>query len=541
MRSFAAVVVLLLSAGAAWSQDALPEADKAFRNADFKSAAKLYAAAAENEGDAAKRADIRVKLAVTYFNMKSRPKAEEAIAAALKDNPQLELVPDFYSTEFLALVSRVKARIAAPPAAPPAPARTPPPGSLAQVRQRLAQATDNAGVEALLPSIEALEASVSAAQLSEVLEVKADTLERLGRTAEALELRGRVAAMRATAQASPGTAPVPLEALLEARRLLAADRPADAISLLHGVLAAAPSCVPAFEVLAEAYMNAGKLDDAYEALRTALLGNQKPELFLSLGEVELKRGRLTGARDAFRRAVEMDSGSDRAWAALGLLSARMGDLASAREALDKALASNGMLFEARVVRAQVALSEGHPAEALGHLQRALQVKPEDAWASGWLGATYLASGNAAGAAEKLAGAVKGGLGQFSLALAEAQRRSGRVDDALATLASAKGDDTTIRLLRARCLLDAGKPAEAQALLAELVAANPESVEAHYMLGFALHAQRQWAAAAQELAKAAAMPKAPAVVQEGAQLAEATRRSQEVLDSALTPPAAPDHR
>jgi len=542
MRSLAAVAVLLLGAGVAWSQDAISEADKAFRNADFKAAARFYATAAENEGDAGKRADIRVKLAITYFNMKSRTKAEEAIAAALKDNPQLELVPDFYTTDFLALASRVKAKLAAPLTAPstPAPVRTPPPGSLAQIRQRLSQATDNTGVEALLPSIEALEASVPAAQLSEVLDVKSDTLERLGRTGDALELRGRVAGMRATAQASPGTAPVPLEALLEARRLLAADRPSDAVSLLHGVLAAAPSCVPAFEVLAEAYMNAGRLDDAYEALRTALLGNQKPELLLSLGEVELKRNRLTGARDAFRRAVEIDSGNDRAWAALGLLAARMGDLASAREALDKALASNGMLFEARVVRAEIALAEGHPAEALTHLQRALQVKPDDPWASGWLGATYLTSGNVAGAAEKLAVAVKANLVQFSLALAEAQRRSGRVDDALATLASAKGDDITIRLLRARCLLDAGRPADAQALLTDLVASNPESIESRYMLGYSLHAQRQWAAAAQELAKAASMPKTPATVREGAQLAEATRHAQEILDSALTPPVLPAH-
>ncbi|MGD1148777.1 MAG: tetratricopeptide repeat protein [Thermoanaerobaculaceae bacterium] len=541
MRSLAAVVVLLLGAGIAWSQDTLSEADKAFRNADFKGAAKLYATAADNEGDAAKRADIRIKLAVTYLNMKSRTKAEETVAAALKDNPQLELVPDFYTTDFLAFVSRVRAKLAAAPPAPPTPARTPPPSSLAQIRQRLSQATDNAGIEALLPSIEALEASVPVVQLSEVLDLKADTLDRLGRTGDAFELRGRVAGMRATAQASPGTAPVPLEALLEARRLLAADRPADAISLLHGVLAAAPSCVPAFEVLAEAYMNAGKLDDAYEALRTALLGNQKAELFLSLGEVELKRNRLTGARDALRRAVEIDGGNDRAWAALGLLAARMGDISSAREALDKALASNGMLFEARVVRAEIALADGHPSEALGHLQRALQVKPDEPWATGWLGATYLASGNAAGAAEKLAVAVKANLSQFSLALAEAQRRSGRVDDALATLAAAKGDDTTIRLLRARCLLDAGRPSEAQTLLTDLAATNPESVEARYMLGCSFHAQRQWASAAQELAKAASMPKASETVKEGARLSEATRRAQEILDSALTPPALPAHR
>ncbi len=540
MRSLAAFVLGLLVTGVAWSQDALSDADKAFRNADFKSAARLYAAAADQESDAAKRADIRIKLAVTYFNMKSRPKAEDAVAAALKDNPQLELVPDFYTTEFLAMVARVKAKAAAP-APGPTPPRAPAAGSLAQVRQRLAQASDNAAVEALLPAIEALEASVPVAQLTEVLEVKADTFERLGRTSDALELRGRVAAMRATAQASPGTAAVPLEALLEARRLLAADRPADAISLLHGVLAAAPSCVPAFEVLAEAYMNAGKLDDAYEALRTALLGNQKPELYLSLGEVELKRGRLTGARDAFRRAAELDSGSDRAWAALGVLCARMGDLASAREALDKALASNGMLFEARVVRAELALTAGHPAEALSDLQRALQVKPEDPWANGWLGATYLASGNAAGAVEKLAVAVKAEQGQFTLALAEAQRRAGRPADALATLASAKGDDATIKLLKARCLLDAGRPAEAQPILAGLAAADPRNVAARYMLGCALHAQRQWDGAAEELGRAATLAGAPATVLEGARLAEATRGAQALLDSALTPPAQPARR
>ncbi|MBZ5589212.1 MAG: tetratricopeptide repeat protein [Acidobacteriia bacterium] len=539
MRSLVAVFVMLLAAGVACSQDTLSDADKAFRSADFKAAAKLYAAAAENEADSGKRADIRIRLAVTYFNMKNRAKAEEAAVAALKDNPQLELVPDFYTTDFLALISRVKTRLTAGTAPPPV--RTAPAGSLAQVRQRLAQATDNAGVEALIPSLEALEASVPATQLVDVLEVKSDALDRLGRTGDALELRGRSASMRAAAQTSPGTSPMPLEALLEARRLIAAGRPLDAISLLHGVLSAAPSCFPAFEVLAEAYLVAGKLDDANNALRTALLGNQKPELLLLLGEVELGRGNLTGARDAFRRAVEIDSGNDRAWASLGLLAAHMGDLASARETLDKALSANGMLFEARVVRAQLALADGRPSEALAHLQRALQAKPDDPWASGWLGATYLASGNVAGTAEKLALAVKGGQTQFSLALVEAQRRSAKVEDALSTLAAAKSDTTTAGVLRARCLLDAGRPVEAQEVLQALVTSDPESVEARYLLGYALHAQRQWAAASRELARAAAMRNSTPLMRGGAQLAEATRLAQEVLDSAVTPPPPPAHR
>jgi tetratricopeptide (TPR) repeat protein len=536
-----AAVLLVFAAGSAWAQSPLAEADKAFSNAEFQRAAKLYAAAADNEADAGKRAEIRVRLAVTFFNMRSRAKAEDAVAQALKDNPQLELVPDFYTADFLKLVARVKARLAA--AAPPAPSPTAThaPDSLPQIRQRLAQATDNAAVEALLPSIDALESAAPANQLTDVLDVKANALERLGRTGEALELHGRVGALRAAAQAAPGTSPAPLETLLEARRLLAAGRPMDVVSLLRGVLAAQPSCVPAFEVLAEAYLDAGRLDEAYNALRTALLGNEKPELLLALGEVELRRGRFNGARDAFRRVVEVDPGNDRAWAALGLLASRMGDVTSAREALDKALAANPMLFEARVVRAEIALADGQQAAALAHLQRALQVKPDDPWASGWLGAAYLAGGDTGAAVPPLALAVRSGLAQFTLALADALRRSGKVDEALATLATTKGDDLRSGLERARCLLDAGRFAEAQATLAQLAAANPANVEARYLLGWSLHAQRQWPAAAQELAKAAALPDAPAVVKEGAQLADATLRAQELLDAAVPVPAPPARR
>ncbi len=536
-----AAALMVLAATSAWPQGPLTEADKAFSNAEFQRAAKLYSAAADNETDPGKRAEIRVRLAVTYLNMRSRRRAEEAVAAALKDNPQLELVPDFYTADFLALVARVKARLAAEAPPTPSPTATPPPDSLPQVRQRLAQAADTAAVEALLPSIQTIESAAPANQLASVLDLKADAMDRLGRTGEALELHGRAAALRAAAQATPGTSPVPLETLLEARRLLAAGRPMDAISLLRGVLDAQPSCVPAFEVLAEAYLDAGRLDEAYNALRTALLGNEKPELLLELGEVELRRGRAEGARDAFRRAVEVDPGNDRAWAALGLLASRLGDLASAREALDKALAANPMLFAARVVRAEIALADGQQPAGLAHLQRALQVKPDDPWASGWLGAAYLAGGDAGAAVPPLTLAVKSGLGQFTLALADALRRSGKPDEALATLAATKGDDLPSGLERARCLLDAGRPAEAQATLAPLAAANPANVEARYLLGWSLHAQRQWPAAAQELANAAAMPDAPPVVKEGAQRAGATLRAQELLDTAIAVPAPPARR
>ncbi|OFV82996.1 MAG: hypothetical protein A2Y78_09755 [Acidobacteria bacterium RBG_13_68_16] len=536
--------LVLLSAALAWAQDPLTDGDKAFRSANFKSAVKLYSAAANAEPDPGKRAEIRVKLAMAYFNAKERTKAEEALTAALNDAPQLELVPEFYEAEFIRLFNRVRTRMTAPPTqvAGSGPVRTGgAAGSLAQIRQRLAQAGDNTAVEAILPTIEVLEASTPANTLPDVLDVKAEALERLGRTPDALELRGRVAAMRAAAQALPGTSAVPLEALLDARRLLAAGRPQDAISFLHGVLLAQPSCMPALELEAEAFLEAGQLEDAYSVLRTALLGNEKPELLMSLGEVELRRGRPTGARDAFRRVVEVDPGNDRAWAALGLLASRMGDLPTAREALDRALAGNGTLFEARVVRAQIALVDGQPTAAFQHLQRALQVKPDDPWATGWLGATYLASSNNAAAAEKLQAAVKAEQVQFSAALVEALRRAGKVVEALAILEGAKVEEPKASLLRARCLLDSGRPAEAQAVLVNLITLFPRDAEAHYLLGVACHAQRNWPAATKELAAAAALPGAPAIAREAVSPAEDTRRAQEVLDSALTPPPTPPRR
>ena len=530
--------IFLLAAAVARAQDPLTEGDRAFRSADFKSAAKLYAAAADAERDPGKRAEIRVKLAMAYYNAKERTKAEEALTAALKDVPQLELVPEFYDSDFLKMFNRVRTRLTAPPTplAGSAPLRTGGgAGSLVQIRQRLAQAADGTAVEAILPSFEALEASASPNTLPDVLEVKADALERLGRTSEALELRGRIAAMRTATQALPGTSPVPLEALLDARRMLAAGRPQDAIAFLHGVLLAMPSCMPALELEAEAFLEAGKLDDAYSVLRTALLGNEKPELLMALGEVELRRARLTAARDAFRRVVEVDPGNDRAWAALGLLAAHMGDLSSAREALDKALTANGTLFEARVVRAEIALADGQATVAFQHLQRALQVKPDDPWATGWLGATYLAIKNDVTAAEKLQSAVQAGQGQFGLALVEALRRLGKVDEALASLARTKGEEPEASLLRARCLLDMSRPADAQSVVVNLIALFPEDAEAHYLLGVAYHAQRRWLEAEKELGLAAGLANPPANARASVANAQATRRAQDVMDAALTPP------
>ncbi len=545
-RRHTALLSLLLTLAGAWAgaQDALSDANAAFRRSDFKSAARMFAAAADAETEPSRRAEIRVRLAVTYFNMGSKTKAEEAVVAALADQPQLDLVPDFYADEFLALFKRVRARrtAAAQPAAMPGPAApaAATPGSLTALRQKLALAVDNPALDALLTEVQQLSIATPTPALADVLDLKSEVLERLGQVEPSLEERGRAAAIRAAAQAMPGTTPVPLDALLEARRLLASSRAAEAAALSRGMLAALPSCAPALEVLAEALLDAGRLDEAYSALRTALSDKEKPELLLLLGEVELRRGRLPNARDAFRRVVDAEPGNDRASAALGITAAQLGDLDTAREALDRALQANGTLFEARVLRAQIALERGEAAAAVQHLQRALQMRPDDPWASGWLGVAYLSSGNAAAAADSLVRARDIQLAAFTLARVEALRRLGRTDDALALLGAPPYDDAEA-LVAARCLLDAGRHDDALAALQALTLRQPDNGGARYLLGCVFHRRRDWQQAREELAHAAALPGALADARDSVALVEATLAAQRLLDGAETPPQLPAKR
>ncbi len=537
-------LLLTLTGGWAAAQDALSDANAAFRRGDFKSAARLFAAAADDESDAGRRAEIRVRLAVTCFNMGSRTKAEEAIGAALADQPQLELVPDFYADEFLAMFKRVRARRMAAPtpeASRGAPAATPPAAvSLTALRQRLALAVDNTALDSLLAEVQQLSIVTPPAGLADVLDLKSEVLERLGQVEPSLEERGRAAAVRAAAQALPGTTPVPLDALLEARQLLANSRAVEAAALSRGMLSALPSCAPALEVLAEALLDAGRLEEAYSALRTALSDREKPELLLLLGEVELRRGRLPNARDAFRRVAEGEPGNDRAEAALGIVAAKLGDLDTAREALDRALQANGTLVEARVLRAEISLDRGEPAAAVQHLQRSLQMHPDDPWVSGWLGVALLATGNAAAADEALSRARDAQLSTFNLARAEALRRLGKPADALSSLGGAPRDDAGT-LVEALCMLDAGRADDAVAALQALVARQPESRDAHYLLGCAFHRLHDWQHAYEELARAAAVQGAPATMKEAVALTRATLAAQRLLDDAETPPPLPAKR
>ncbi|MFZ5786123.1 MAG: tetratricopeptide repeat protein, partial [Acidobacteriota bacterium] len=127
---------------------------------------------------------------------------------------------------------------------------------------------------------------------------------------------------------------------------------------------------------------------------------------------------------------------------------------------------------------------------------------------------------------------------FTLALAEALRREGRHEEVLSMLNTMTGPSAEIGLLKARCLIDAGRPGEASATLRALVAQHPSDGRIRYLLGVALHRERSWAAAEVELAGAVGMAGAPEFAKSAAANASEAGRAQTLLDAAHVPPPPP---
>ncbi len=524
--------LLLVASAMAGAVDPLSQANDAFRTGDYARAVELFQVAAELEPRPEVRATIWVKLAWTYFALQRQDRAEAALLAALKDQPSLELAADYYSDDFLALFSRLRTRLGAVPGtAEPRPVT---PELLASLRQQAEAAADPPALEQLLQELAALEPAASPSLAPQLLDLRAAVLERLGRSEEALESLGRAAAVRVGSALAPGTGTAPFEAINEGKRLIANGQPNDAAALMRGILSAQPSCSPALEVLGEAYLAAGRLDAAHAALRAAILADPRPDLFLLLGETDLRRGNLAGAREAFRRAAELDPSNERALAALGLLAASTADLSAASTALDAALARNATLFEARVVRGQLALATGDAVAAAQHFQQALQVRPGDAWARAWLGLTLLARGDVATALELLPEEGAGLPAFTAVARAEALRRLQRPQEALALLARPSSADAAA--VAALCQLQGNRPQAAASILDAALEMAPANARLRYLRALTRAAQGDRRGALAELEQARTLDGCPPVAAESARNLDVALHAEELMQTALRPPA-----
>ena len=174
-----ASLVLALSANAQEGTESLEkEARKAFNAGQFRKSALKFESAASAATDPARRARMLVQAGWAHFNEGKRSDAQEALRRAYAASPDLEIVADFYSPEFVKLAAEVKA--ARPTPAPPA-------ADFAELKRVCKQKLADGYPEDVVHD---LTYGVPREQLdAEALELLAAAYEKLGKFNEAARLR----------------------------------------------------------------------------------------------------------------------------------------------------------------------------------------------------------------------------------------------------------------------------------------------------------------------------------------------------------------
>lgn len=343
---------------------------------------------------------------------------------------------------------------------------------------------------------------------------------------------------------TPTVATDPNLQLTLARLEMRAGRASEAVPVLERVVAQAPYAVEPYALLAEAQMALGKLDRAADAL--SLAAEIDPRYYLSLGEVNERRGKWGEAANAYESAVKAMRSPGRElrlrWAgallnmpgsngagkardvlrdlvqanpedarALYMLSAaerQIGDFAGAEATARKLLALDPKSLPALSALAQTRF-DNHDYRGVLDVTREFEADL-DARARGHEeeAAIVLA---AIGLAHQQLGEPDRAIAAFSRArdlmprnaaydayIVQAQISAKRYDRALEASADAlerhPGDDRLMRL-RAEALAGAGRPADGARLLESAIAGDPDNVDLIVALSAAYVDQKQYDRAA----------------------------------------------
>jgi tetratricopeptide (TPR) repeat protein len=143
-----------------------------------------------------------------------------------------------------------------------------------------------------------------------------------------------------------------------------------------------PSAAPAEAARAAAELEeAGHLDQAAEMYRAAMAaGGPTPEWCFQVAELLYRLGDLSGARERYYMAVELDEDYVEARANLGCVLAELGQADLAVAALQGALAFHPEYADAHYHLARILDQSGRAPEALAHWQAFLNLAPDSPWA-----------------------------------------------------------------------------------------------------------------------------------------------------------------
>jgi len=83
---------------------------QAFRQGSFSRAVELYRQALQETDDASHRARLHINIAWTLFALGREAEVQTHLRAALLEDPNLTLLPDYYTQEFIDLFDQARAR-----------------------------------------------------------------------------------------------------------------------------------------------------------------------------------------------------------------------------------------------------------------------------------------------------------------------------------------------------------------------------------------------------------------------------------------------
>jgi tetratricopeptide (TPR) repeat protein len=471
------------------------EARKAFNGGQFRRAALKFESAASAAGDPARKGRMLVQSAWASFNEGKRTDSQEALRRAYAASPDLEIVPDFYSPEFVKVAADVKAALRTTPSAPPADV-----AELKRVaRQKLADGFPEDVIHDLTYNVprEKLDA--------ECLDLLAAAYDKVGKFNEASRIR---AAKGDPAKASlPAVAPA---AAAAPTSVAAAGAPAP--SGPPPSAPAAPSSAPT---------------------RTA--GGAAPAVdYLALGRNALSHGDALNAQSAANRLLEVDPQSSDAYRLLGNAFTMRGEKVLAEANLKQAIKYNEKNEGALLDLYDFYMADKSWEPALDALRKAAEINPENRDKLVALGRKARADGDLVHARQVFATAAATApkdasiLTEYAAVLLQMKDLDAALEP-LTKAAAAEPDREIVRANLASVLRRKGLWKEAEKEYREAIRSDPDYAPALTGLGGLLLERGQAADAIEPLKKA--VLRAPQSVDAAWALARAQRQTGALKEAA----------
>ena len=387
-------VTLLLGVSAARGQEASDsyerEAKKEFNQGRFKQAAVKFELAAEASADGTRRARMHLQEAWAHFNARSLKEARDALRSVFSLNSGLEVIPDFFSPDFMKMVDEVRAAVNAAAAAP-----------AVDVSETLRMARERLKAGEVDEVIHDLTYNVPKEKLGrEGSETLAAALEAKGRFADAARVRS--AAGLAAPAAAPSVAATPA-----ARPVAPAPPPAPALTAAPAAAPQRPGAAPV-DYLAlgrQALLRGDPMNAMAAANRQLELEPNSSEAYRLLAEVNLQRGEKSMAEALFKQSLKYNEKNEATLLLLYDFYTAEKDWKNALDALRRATEVNPANRDRMVALGRRIRSEGNLDRAAQLFAAAAEALPNDASVLTEYAAVLLAAGRADAALEPLMKAV----------------------------------------------------------------------------------------------------------------------------------------